>query len=246
MKITTARRISQAFFFIITVWFCVVTAPGIEWWQLRGWPVNWIIQLDPLAGLGTLLATHSIHSGLVWGLITIVLTIILGRFFCGWLCPFGTLHQLTGYIADRKKSSARKAENNRFRSAQNLKYIFLIFLLTAAMPDLIIFISGFLKTRPSFFLISVAIFAVFLILLALSEIISKPKNILISFFLLSVFVALLSLLPQTSRILSSSLQTGLLDPIPLFYRSVNLFLIPLLDGTFFLFLPVRGSTKELF
>ncbi len=233
MKITTARRIGQAFFFIITVWFCAVTATGTEWWQLRGWPVNWIIQLDPLAGLGALLATHSIYSGLIWGLVTIVLTILLGRFFCGWLCPFGTLHQFTGYIADRKKSPARKAENNRFRSAQNLKYIFLIFLLTAAMPDLIIFISGFLKTRLSLFLISVALFAVFLILLSLSEIISKPKNILITFLLVSVFIALLSLLPQTSRILYSSLQTGLLDPIPLFYRSVNLFLIPLSDGTFF-------------
>ena len=150
MKITTARRISQAFFFIITVWFCAVTAPGIEWWQLRGWPVNWIIQLDPLAGLGALLATHSINSGLIWGLVTIVLTILLGRFFCGWLCPFGTLHQFTGYVANRGKTTARKAENNRYKSAQNLKYVFLIFLLTAAMPDLIIFISGCLKTRRKY------------------------------------------------------------------------------------------------
>ncbi len=176
MKITTARRISQAFFFIITVWFCVVTAPGIEWWQLRGWPVNWIIQLDPLAGLGTLLATHSIHSGLIWGLVTIILTILLGRFFCGWLCPFGTLHQLTGYIANRKKSPARKAENNRYKSAQNLKYIILIFLLTAAMSDFLTYISGFSKSRPLLFWSFAAAFIVFLILLSLFEIMSKSKT----------------------------------------------------------------------
>ena len=233
MKITTARRISQAFFFIITVWFCVVTAPGIEWWQLRGWPVNWIIQLDPLAGLGALLATHSIYSGLIWGLVTIVLTILLGRFFCGWLCPFGTLHQLTGYVANRKKPTARKAEKNRYRSAQNLKYIFLIFLLTAAMPDLLIFISGISENKPIIFWVFTAIVITLLILLSIFEIFKKPINIIISFLLASVFIALLSLLPQTSRILSSSLQTGLLDPIPLFYRSVNLIFIPLFDGTFF-------------
>ncbi len=233
MKITTARRISQAFFFIITVWFCAATASGTEWWQLRGWPVNWIIQLDPLAGLGTLLSTHSIYSGLIWGLVTILLTIIVGRFFCGWLCPFGTLHQFTGYVANRKKSPVLKAEKNRYKNAQNLKYIFLIFLLTAAMPDLLIFISGFSEDKPVIFWVFTAIVIILLILLSIFEIFKKPKYIIITFLLASIFIALLSMLPQTSRLLFSSLQTGLLDPIPLFYRSVNLIIIPLLDGTFF-------------
>lgn len=233
MKITTARRISQAFFFIITVWFCAVTASGTKWWQLRGWPANWIIQLDPLAGLGTLLATHSIYSGLIWGLVTIILTVLIGRFFCGWLCPFGTLHQFTGYVANRKKSPVLKAEKNRYKNAQNFKYIFLIFLLTAAMPDLLIFISGFSEDKPVIFWVFTAILIILLILLSIFEIFKKPKNIIITFLLASIFVALLSMMPQTSRILFSSLQTGLLDPIPLFYRSVNLIFIPLLDGTFF-------------
>ncbi|RPJ16335.1 MAG: 4Fe-4S binding protein [Desulfobacteraceae bacterium] len=233
MKITTARRISQAFFFIITVWFCAVTASGTEWWQLRGWPVNWIIELDPLAGLGILLATHSIYSGLIWSLVTIVLTILLGRFFCGWLCPFGTLHQFTGYIANREKTPAKKAEKNSYKSAQILKYIFLIFLLTAAIPDLLVFISGFSTAKPVIFWVLVAIIIILLIILSVFEIFTKPKKIIISFLLASVFIALLSVLPQTSRILSSSLQTGLLDPIPLFYRSVNLIFIPLLDGSLF-------------
>jgi ferredoxin len=233
MKIITARRISQAFFFIITVWFCAVTAAGTEWWQLRGWPVNWIIELDPLAGLGILLATHSIYSGLIWCLVTILLTIIFGRFFCGWLCPFGTLHQFTGYVANRKKSPVLKAGQNKYKSAQNLKYIFLIFLLAAAMPDLLIFISGLSQDKPVFFWVFTAIVIILLILLSIFQIFTKPKNIIIAFILASVSIALLSLLPQTSRVLSSSLQTGLLDPIPLFYRSVNIILIPLTDGTFF-------------
>jgi hypothetical protein len=41
---------------------------------------------------------------------------------------------------------------------------------------------------------------------------------------------LLGLLTDGSRLLAASLQTGLLDPIPLFYRSVNLTLLPLVDG----------------
>jgi polyferredoxin len=233
MKITTARRISQAFFFIITVWFCAATASGTEWWQLRGWPVNWMIELDPLAGLGILLATHSIYSGLIWCIVTIVLTILVGRFFCGWVCPFGTIHQLTGYVANRGKSPARRAEKNGYKNAQNIKYMFLIFLLAVALPDLLTFISGLSEIKPLTFWGFVAIIIILIILLSLFEIFTKPKTIIVSFLSVSLFTALLSMLPETSRILSSSLQTGLLDPIPLFYRSINLIFIPLLDGTFF-------------
>jgi hypothetical protein len=58
MKIITTRRIAQLFFLLLFLWFCVVNTLGENWWQLRGWPVNWLIQLDPLVGLGVLLATH--------------------------------------------------------------------------------------------------------------------------------------------------------------------------------------------
>ena len=108
MNIVTTRRISQIFFFIIFIWFCFVTTPGDRWWQLRGWPVNWIIELDPLVGLATLLSTRSVYAGLLWGLATIVLTIVIGRFFCGWLCPFGAIHQFVGFVANRKKKTAAK------------------------------------------------------------------------------------------------------------------------------------------
>jgi hypothetical protein len=48
MKIVQARRTSQAFFFLLLVWFCIVSTVGEKFWQLRGWPVNWFLQLDPL------------------------------------------------------------------------------------------------------------------------------------------------------------------------------------------------------
>ena len=62
MRIITTRRICQIFFFILFLWFCVVTTLGDAWWQLRGWPVNWIIELDPFVGLGTLLTTRTIYG----------------------------------------------------------------------------------------------------------------------------------------------------------------------------------------
>ncbi len=167
MKIVTVRRISQTFFFSMFVWFCIVSTIGDKLWQLRGWPVNWFLQLDPLAAIGTALTTHTLYWPLLWALATIVLTIIFGRIFCGWVCPFGALHHFVGYLGNRKKSAAQKIQLNKYRKAQCIKYLILIFFL-------------FMAAFPS---------------------------------------------------LAVTLQTGLLDPIPLVSRSFNLLLLPIADRT---------------
>lgn len=177
MKITTARKISQIFFVVLFLWFCVTTTLGDRWWQLRGWPVNWMIQLDPLVGLGTLLTTGTLYAGLLWGLLTVILTIILGRFFCGWICPFGAIHQFMGFCGKYKRPLKYKISINRYSPWQSLKYFLLFFFLAAAFMEF----TGILLPEHPF--------------------------------------------------LSGSLQIGLLDPIPLLYRSVNLALVPLFDGT---------------
>ena len=165
MKIVTVRRISQAFFFSMFAWFCVVSTIGEKFWQLRGWPVNWFLQLDPLVAIATALTTHTLYWPLLWALVTIVLTIIFGRFFCGWICPFGALHQFVGYLGNRRKTTAQKIQLNKYRKAQCIKYFILIFFL-------------FMAAFPS---------------------------------------------------LAVTLQTGLLDPIPLVTRSFNLLLLPIID-----------------
>jgi len=143
MRITTVRRISQIFFLILFLWFCVVMTLGERWWQLRGWPENLQMQLVPLVGLGTLLATGALYAGLLWGLATIILSIILGRFFCGWICPFGALHQLIGFLHNRTRSVKTKLDANRYRRGQALKYWLLVFLLSAALGELLSWLMGF-------------------------------------------------------------------------------------------------------
>jgi polyferredoxin/ferredoxin len=136
MKIVTARRISQAFFFALFVWFCIVATVGSEFWQLRGWPIDWFFELDPLVALGTVLTTHALYWPLLWALVTVGLTIVVGRFFCGWVCPFGTLHHFVGYLGRRRKRVAEQVRLNRYRKAQQIKYYILIVVLgMAAFPS---------------------------------------------------------------------------------------------------------------
>jgi len=136
MKIVTTRRISQIFFFTLFVWFCIVSTVGSKLWQLRGWPIDWFFQLDPLVALATVLTTHTLYWPLLWALATVVLTIIFGRFFCGWVCPFGSLHHFIGFLGRRDKKLAHKVQLNRYRKAQRIKYYILIaFLALTVFPS---------------------------------------------------------------------------------------------------------------
>ena len=229
MRIVTARRISQIFFFLLFLWFCIVSTLGEQWWQLRGWPVNWLIQLDPLVGLGTLLATGTLYAGLLWGLLSVVLTILLGRFFCGWLCPFGALHQAVGWLANLGRRASVMMAANHYRRGQGIKYALLGFLLGATAGNLFSRLLGVPIQSPYL----VAAIVVGLLLLGVGAL--RLRTIsgirwVTGVAVVAIGWVILDLFTDGSRLLAASLQTGLLDPIPLFYRSVNLTLLPLVDG----------------
>lgn len=198
MKIIFTRRISQIFFFCLFIWFCIVSTFGIEWWQLRGWPVNLILQLDPLVAIGTLLSTHTIYKGLIWALLTIVLTIVLGRFFCGWVCPFGAMHQFIGWLGSRRKSLKDRIALNKYRKAAFIKYLVLIaFLVAAAIPltEKTILLTGLLDPIPlihrSFNVIVLPIADRFTNLLSVAPRLYEGAFLIGIFFLVALFMNLL-------------------------------------------------------
>ncbi len=230
MNIVTTRRISQIFFFIVFIWFCFVTTLGDQWWQLRGWPVNWIIELDPLVGLATLLSTRTIYAGLLWGLATVVLTIIFGRFFCGWLCPFGAIHQFVGFIANRKKKTAAKIKLNTYHPAQVIKYWILVFLLTISTMELV---ADFIRLPAyNLWLFAILVMAAlgFTVKHTLRQArVNAAKAGLVYLSFIAIWL-MLSVIFKTGTP-SASLQIGLLDPMALVYRSINLVVLPLMDQT---------------
>ncbi|CAB1074196.1 4Fe-4S ferredoxin iron-sulfur binding domain protein [Olavius algarvensis Delta 1 endosymbiont] len=231
MKIVTTRRISQTFFFIVFLWFCLVTTLGDHWWQLRGWPVNWIIELDPLVGLATLMSTRTLYAGLLWGVASVGLTIILGRFFCGWLCPFGTIHQFIGFAANRKKSVAARVRLNRWRPAQSVKYWILAFLLAVSALELAL---DFLRIPATHAGLAGFLIAAGLVFSAIYGLTGRKASLkkTVLFFLGSAFTwFLVSHLLKENQSSAAALQIGLLDPIPLVYRSFNLIVLPLIDHT---------------
>lgn len=230
MNIITVRRISQIFFVVLFFWFCIVSSFGESWWQLRGWPVNWILQLDPLIALGTILTTRTLYAGLAWALLTVVLTVLLGRFFCGWLCPFGTIHQFFGWIGWRNKKFAERVAANQYRSAQAIKYYLLIGLLTAAAGGVFADLFRVARQWPTIPGLALATSLAGLSFLAIRKVVPdrwKAAGILV--IVLGAWLAM-GIFLHTEALFGVSLQTGWLDPIPLVHRSVNLVLLPIMDA----------------
>jgi len=231
MNIVTTRRICQIFFFTLFIWFCVVTTLGEQWRQLRGWPVNWIIELDPLVGLGTLLTTRTLYAGLLWGLATVVLTIILGRFFCGWLCPLGSIHQFIGYLAKRKKSIRARLELNRYHSAQSFKYWILVFLLSMAAAEFAIDVLRLPRTNAVWFAAATTLGLAAAIIAVMHRTAVNIKKAVAGVLAIGGGWVLIGFLFHGDWHPVASLQIGLLDPIPLVYRSINLIVLPLINRT---------------
>ena len=229
MKTITARRISQVFFLLLFLWFCVVSVMGTRWFQLRGWPVNWFLELDPLIGISTLMTTGKVYAGLAWGLVTLVLTIVLGRVFCGWICPFGTLHQFIGYLSRRKARVSEKLWDNYYRPAQNIKYYILFFLLTVAAASLALRIFTLPRIAP--LTSGIVAIVVMLIVAVWRAGKTSPRRWVVGIIGAGFLWVLFSFLFRSGDSFSASLQIGLLDPIALMHRSINLIILPLLDAT---------------
>jgi len=127
MRITHIRVVAQTFFLLLFLFFAFVAQFG----YLRGYPVSLFLEADPLVAIATAITTHTLYRGLLWSLVILVPTLLLGRFFCNWICPYGSLHQFIGWLFGRRGAKERM-ESNRYRPLFALKYYILIGMLVAA------------------------------------------------------------------------------------------------------------------
>lgn len=181
MNIVWTRRISQIFFLAIFIWISLATLPKSEPGSAPlAVPLNFFLYADPLIALSVWLASGVLAAGFVWAFACVALTLIVGRFYCGWVCPLGTLQQVVGWLARFKLPTHERVRSNAYRRIQGLKYAVLIGFLFAALA------AGTVRWRNRH-------------------------------------------MPDSNAHLGGSLQTGLLDPVCLATRGVDLALLPLAE-----------------
>jgi polyferredoxin len=134
------RQVVQIFFFALFVYLLFA---GLQHQEVN--PLaNLFFRLNPLSALAAMLASRRWLPDLAWALIIVALTIIVGRVWCGWICPTGTLLEWISF---------RQARLNAYKISPRLrlvKYLSLVIILAAALfgnASLLIFEPLALFTR---------------------------------------------------------------------------------------------------
>src|SRR4030042_6613157 len=101
MTIKNLRIISQGIFLLIFLFLFIQTESKGD--DTLGYPVRLFLDFDPLIFITTLLASRAteIPSAFFLSLIVVLMTILLGRVFCGWICPLGTLNNMISSLKKR-------------------------------------------------------------------------------------------------------------------------------------------------
>ena len=85
---------------------------------------------DPLLALVTIVAARLVYAFFIYALVTVVATVLFGRIFCGWVCPLGTVHQLSSFVFKKTKFLKPPRED---KATLAPKYYILVAVLLGAL-----------------------------------------------------------------------------------------------------------------
>jgi polyferredoxin/formate hydrogenlyase subunit 6/NADH:ubiquinone oxidoreductase subunit I len=125
---TRTRRTVQLVFLLLFLGLVVAARPGPD--AAPSPFLKSFFLADPLILVATALSAHAVPAAALWSLGVVAVTVVLGRVFCGWVCPLGTLHAIAGRLLRRRSGRKRPDHWSRWQLA---KYYLLVALLVMAV-----------------------------------------------------------------------------------------------------------------
>ena len=128
--IQALRILSQSIFFILFFYLLLGTHfPGEDYIGR----VEIFFHFDPLLAVATFIASRAFFVSFALAASTIVLTFVLGRVACGWVCPLGSFLQFFSFVFKKSKLlKPKKIEDNRTA----WKYYLFVFILVGTLFSL--------------------------------------------------------------------------------------------------------------
>lgn len=100
-------------------------------------PENFFLRLDPLILIGTSLAAGGLAASYIPALIVLISGLFLGRAFCGYVCPMGTVLDGGKFIVGTRRDKSALTKYSAW------KYLLLLLILLAALTGIsLVFIAS--------------------------------------------------------------------------------------------------------
>jgi len=139
------KKYIQGFSLLLFSLFFFLAAYGLP----DGLPADIYLRTDPLLGLTAILASREVILRTLWSLVVLGTTLLIGRFFCGYVCPLGACIDLFDFLLFRKR---RRAELKSEAGLREVKYLALFFLVGASITGLsLVFLADPLALLTRFY-----------------------------------------------------------------------------------------------
>ncbi len=105
-------------------------------YKLPDWiPADIYLRINPLLGITAVLASREIIDRLLWSVVLIGATLVVGRFFCAYLCPLGATIDGLDFLFFRHLRRSVLKTDSRLRRG---KYFLLVLIIAAAITGVAI------------------------------------------------------------------------------------------------------------
>ncbi len=142
---------------LVSRWLCLAAFVLLAWGAgqvlpdnailPRDLPRDLLVRLDPSMALAASIAGRAVIGAAVPGLVVLALSLLLGRAFCGWVCPFGAMVDASDAVWKRLAKGRMRRTSGRRASSQGVvirlpavprlpKYAVLAAVLAAALAGL--------------------------------------------------------------------------------------------------------------
>jgi ferredoxin len=137
---------------VFALWVALILATHHPLGAADGWlahhiPVSLMLRIDPLV---MTVVTGGMRVGvsiLMLGFVTLGVSLLLGRVFCGWVCPLGAIFDVYGWILKRLRVKFEGPSPSWFRFKYYLLLAILVFAVIGGVSPLMGFDPIVLLTR---------------------------------------------------------------------------------------------------